>query len=558
MFRIKTDIRHYRCKNRDKVERLIRNWVIRPSDLIYDNEDDDWQPIGDHPAFVELFETLDEQHENQPETVVTDRVDDGPADADAVRRSPSDGGAKPNSRTSVVQSPPESPPNPSDDVVGVIRDSDEITVMTDRTLELMREEAPDSDDEPEPRQSDRIEVADDVSTTRTTDDDPETAAPDEPTARVERPEFDDGDAPETAAPDEPTARVERPEFDDDLDEDADEDQAPDADETPEPDEPTDRFERPDADDPPQDSAEPDEPTDQFERPDDEAADEAPEELDEDSDPDGEAGDRGRHDLPEDFFVTAEITEEEAEEETDDEDDAALLESRRRSRSQWNIILDEMESDAGDDDDNLAASETDDDDDEDLDPEPQPAASGQKDVAPTDDKVDGTDAGVEADAPGDDEDVSGDDEDVEEIATDAIEPLEVDEDELDEAFDDLEQSAIEARQADDSDESMPTIEPEAIDDSDSLGYEVDFPITVGPSAWSVKVGVEQTNRSKWSKNRRYSRPQPKTAGDIISRTYSIGETSLIDRILDRLPSPPVLGVIVGLIVVAILFSLLAFL
>lgn len=71
MFRIKTDIRQYKCETKDKVEKLIRNWVIRPGDLIYHPDEKEWLPIGDHPAFTKLFVVLDEQERNTPDTVVT-------------------------------------------------------------------------------------------------------------------------------------------------------------------------------------------------------------------------------------------------------------------------------------------------------------------------------------------------------------------------------------------------------------------------------------------------------------------------------------------------------
>ena len=73
MFRIKTDIRQYKCETKDKVEKLIRNWVIRPSDLIYNRDEREWLPIGEHPSFVGLFGMLAEQEKNTPDTVVTAR-----------------------------------------------------------------------------------------------------------------------------------------------------------------------------------------------------------------------------------------------------------------------------------------------------------------------------------------------------------------------------------------------------------------------------------------------------------------------------------------------------
>lgn len=71
MYRIKTDIRQYKCDTKEKVEKLIRNWVIRPNDLIYEAEQQRWSPIGEHPSFVSLFSILEAQERAEPDTVVT-------------------------------------------------------------------------------------------------------------------------------------------------------------------------------------------------------------------------------------------------------------------------------------------------------------------------------------------------------------------------------------------------------------------------------------------------------------------------------------------------------
>ncbi|MFW5968260.1 MAG: hypothetical protein ACOCV2_12115 [Persicimonas sp.] len=72
MYHIKTDIRQYRCESEDKVERLIRNWVIRPSDLIFHADEEAWKPIGQHPVFNDIFEGIELEESNEPDTVVTD------------------------------------------------------------------------------------------------------------------------------------------------------------------------------------------------------------------------------------------------------------------------------------------------------------------------------------------------------------------------------------------------------------------------------------------------------------------------------------------------------
>ena len=60
MFRIKTDIRQFNCETQEKVEKLIRSWVIRPTDLIYLPDPKAWSPIGDHPDFEPLFHVMRE------------------------------------------------------------------------------------------------------------------------------------------------------------------------------------------------------------------------------------------------------------------------------------------------------------------------------------------------------------------------------------------------------------------------------------------------------------------------------------------------------------------
>lgn len=105
MFRIKTDIRQYKCDSPDKVEKLIRNWVIRPTDLIFSLESADWRPIGEHPVFTPIFDVLNEQLRSEPDTLVT-------------------------------RHPFAAPPSAPDGVEINRADSDEITQMTHRTQAL--------------------------------------------------------------------------------------------------------------------------------------------------------------------------------------------------------------------------------------------------------------------------------------------------------------------------------------------------------------------------------------------------------------------------------------
>lgn len=181
MYRIKTDIRQYKCDSVEKVEKLIHNWVIRPNDLVYSDETQRWSPIGEHPLFVRLFEILADQERAEPATQVTEspleaaethedpdevtRIkerpifedDDAPEDIPAVRhvedeeptneqdeRSPEDetliGRATSDDAPVGELAPPEPPPE-----VEPLARPDEVTVMTAKTLDLIVT----SDDEPE-------------------------------------------------------------------------------------------------------------------------------------------------------------------------------------------------------------------------------------------------------------------------------------------------------------------------------------------------------------------------------------------------------------------------
>ncbi|QDG52898.1 hypothetical protein FIV42_19770 [Persicimonas caeni] len=177
MFHIKTDIRQYKCETTAKVERLIRNWVIRPSDLIYNADEKTWSPIGQHPAFDDIFAVIEQEEANEPDTIVTEapsevgaehevepgaelegdlEADGGGLHADSeeitnVTEAPSEPAADDDETTDVREDPRAAhtdeqdavpaPPEAPEDVEGLIRDSDEITMMTDKTLEMMREEA---------------------------------------------------------------------------------------------------------------------------------------------------------------------------------------------------------------------------------------------------------------------------------------------------------------------------------------------------------------------------------------------------------------------------------
>ncbi len=122
MFRIKTDIRQYKCESREKVERLIRNWVIRPTDLIFDEDKQEWGPIGEHSAFVSTFAELAKRESEAEDTLVSEEA---PPDKPPVAR---------------LESEQPDPPEPPDGVESESTSPDEVTVMTEETLESILDE----------------------------------------------------------------------------------------------------------------------------------------------------------------------------------------------------------------------------------------------------------------------------------------------------------------------------------------------------------------------------------------------------------------------------------
>lgn len=621
MFRIKTDIRHYRCDTRDKVERLIRNWVIRPTDFIYDDDTDEWEPIGEHPSFVELFASLAEEHQNQPQTVITDRAADKAA-ADKASANSSSSNSQP--RSAILRSASASEmerPVPSNEVEGVIRDSDEITVMTERTLDLIgharsavEEEKPTTNGKAPPTPPPSIEP-------------PATAAPDEKTELVELPAFDDDD-------------------DDDRQDDAQSASTPATDDASSDDlePPTSESMRESSDIEAQ--GEPDVEHDEDDVPEDDAPEidtGSAEDSDASSDVEVASDDTdeeplpphghrlGRHDLPEEVFVTAEISESEAssagEEQLDElgelEDDVSVMGSESESRSQWNIILDEMppadddsaptqtpgdndsteelplpveEDSAGETPDPLGdtdeidlpptpdAGDEGDEGDEDIDPlrdtvdlgpppPPDAEAEAEVEVEVDEDELDplrDTDeVGIQS-RPGPDDDTA---EETPEVA-DAADPgdaadqmeeiFEIDEAALDEAFEDLEDSAIAARQSDEENEAAPedlTEVPilEAIPmrdlDAPSLGYEIDFLDSIEPSQELLDLGIQRSQLSTQRLDGLYSLPEPKESGQLVKRHYYLSNNpSLESSDTMPIPLPMLVSIIASLAIVFMLIIL----
>lgn len=484
MFHIKTDIRQYKCETTAKVERLIRNWVIRPSDLIYNAEDKTWSPIGQHPAFNDIFAVIEQEEANEPDTIVTDAPSEVAAEHEVepgaeledelddefedelaadggglqaaseeitnVRPAPSgpDGeglSADSEEITNVTEAPSEpseedasgdpadeqdahpAPPEAPEDVEGVIRDSDEITMMTDKTLEMMREEASPG----------------------------EAASP-----------------KEEAAPDEETQVVERDEFFDDEDEAAEQDAELAAEE-------------------------------------DEAA-EADEEQegDEGDEGDEEKSGKGRHGLPEEIFVTDEIPRQnveqavldelgELEEDVDidedvEDDEVTEVVDQEQKRPRWRIV---MSDDVDEDEIAEQAVETADEADS-VDEPIEDAVEETLEEASDEDLDEMLDEAAELVGLGEDSDPI-------DIDGGALEPLE------DAPADEEPRQRAET-----------PVQKVEIEEFISEGYKLPLPVDISPSAEDIRLGLKHSRVSRKIKDAVFPYPQPKKKGEVATRVFDL--------------------------------------
>lgn len=159
MFRIKTDIRQFKCETEEKVEDLIRKWIIRPSDLILDVSGQDWSPIGDHPDFGPVFHKLvkhAQEQEDSEATVQDDERSERLEPTDASEPETFSEAAEPSPLSELAQAAPKATP-PKNNILrkkfvipsaplpipaapaGVEPPpvSDEVTIMTERTADLL-------------------------------------------------------------------------------------------------------------------------------------------------------------------------------------------------------------------------------------------------------------------------------------------------------------------------------------------------------------------------------------------------------------------------------------
>lgn len=159
MFRIKTDIRQFKCETEEKVEDLIRKWIIRPSDLILDVSGQDWSPIGEHPDFGPVFHKLvkhAQEQEDSEATVQDDERSERLEPTDASEPETFSEAAEPSTLSEPAQASPKAAP-PKNNILrkkfvipseplpipaapaGVEPPpvSDEVTIMTERTADLL-------------------------------------------------------------------------------------------------------------------------------------------------------------------------------------------------------------------------------------------------------------------------------------------------------------------------------------------------------------------------------------------------------------------------------------
>lgn len=130
MFRIKTDIRQFKCETEEKVEDLIRKWVIRPNDLIFDASTQGWAPIGEHPDFGPVFELVAKN------TKKSDSGEFDQAQTSSTEALPKLGVLR--KKVAAAAAATASMPIPqAPEGVEPVAAPDEVTVMTERTADLL-------------------------------------------------------------------------------------------------------------------------------------------------------------------------------------------------------------------------------------------------------------------------------------------------------------------------------------------------------------------------------------------------------------------------------------
>jgi len=245
MFRIKTDIRQFNCETQEKVEKLIRNWVIRPTDLIYHTDDKSWEPIGDHPDFGVLFanlrdasdeedvmttteldqisESISSSEESEPELelppiedsplagmseIVAEEPESNAPPSGPMRAAILSGrgkirklagkdeeGAEEEELTTEASGPLPIPQAP-EGVEGVASSHDEVTMMTERTAEFLGLQDPEEEEQEEAAAEDDGDASQPLPMPEAPDGVEGVAPSDEPTHIFERDDEEEEEEPE--------------------------------------------------------------------------------------------------------------------------------------------------------------------------------------------------------------------------------------------------------------------------------------------------------------------------------------------------------------------------
>jgi hypothetical protein len=516
MFRIKTDIRQYKCESREKVERLIRNWVIRPTDLIFDEDEQEWGPIGEHSAFVSTFAELAKRESEAEDTLVSEEA---PPEKPPVARREDD---------------PPDPPEPPEGVEPESASPDEITLMTEETLESILDEgeAPSRKDggieTVETGAADGNSVGEQESGELEVDE-PEETQPEETQPEAPRPSFDSGDArpeetdgaeqtdPEATSIDGREFTAEPATAAESEDEEQTDPEAASIDERPIDDQsPGSEATDPDATRPEEFSEDSNtagraggrqEPDDDLLRDTDELGDEesvtrTPSGRHDAVDPAGTLADGdeedsvGRHDLPEEIFATNEISESDGGESVGPGDE---LENGRTAHE---------------------------------------ANTGGADYADVEEALQKNAREARRQKQVDDE--------WDEILDRLRETDELSKEEIEEITKTRDQIAI---GRDDGDDEVDDEEvPEEIEEYVSEGYGKQLPVEVGPSRRDVQLGLRHSEATEEEKDRVFPYPGPKREGEVEQHVYQLRAST--DHSLKVILG--VLGAVVVLIGVAVLF------
>ncbi len=499
MYRIKTDIRQYKCETREKVEKLIRNWVIRPNDLIYLTDAQEWSPIGDHPEFLKLFGILDAQEQAEPDTVITDSPREGGDPPTEL------GDAASEEVTNVKERPTKPEEEQSSDGDEDEIDDEELTVTSEEDASEAVEdqdqedepvdEIPDAVDEEDLRETDIIDeddVADHIAREEAEEAEAAKAQEDqEAQEQLAPPEAPEGVEP-TPAPDEVTMMTEKT-----LDLLTIDDESEAVDETNEEigDDDVTLGAEPvslPAEDEGEESVEEGEDSEaeaETLSDDEDVTDEADgsndeeEELDENPDPLAAAtdrgslsvGKRGRHDLPEEFFATNEISQP-----VDRESIERLDELGELSEP---VDEEPEEEDSWEDGEDLRTT--------------------------TELNPDEIQKAVEEDKP---EDV------VEDEAHGYEEDDEYDEDEWDDEEDELDPAEVAA------------VLLHGKGDHVENPYAIPLPFAIEPTEADVRVGLKKSTQTRAAKDRSFPYPAAKTKDTVVMRSFDLTPKPAEDKTL----------------------------